>query len=85
MTVTDKCKGPLYSKIPVVTFAGQAGRPCKPSELLNTSQHYVLREVYAQPQDSPLHNVVFCAAYKVIIEIGYSPKAEDEVCRLHTG
>lgn len=57
-------KASYYSHIPNSDVYAQAGHPRKPSDYLKASQLKMLKEVYSLPQDSPIHNVVFCSAYR---------------------
>ena len=57
-------KASYYSQITNADVYAQAGHPRKPSESLVAAQHKMLHEVYSLPQDSPVHNVVFCSAFR---------------------
>ena len=54
-------KASYYSRVSNLDAWTQAFKPQRPSESLRIAQYKMLHEVCAQPEKSPLYNVVFCA------------------------
>ena len=57
-------KASFYSRVPNHSVWRQAGYPKLPSAQLNNLQRKMMDEVFFSHNTEPLHNVVFCSAYK---------------------
>ena len=62
-------KASYYSRITNLEVYRRAGEPRKPSDTLHKLQIKMLDQVYSSPIEDPLHNVVFCSAYKDRIQV----------------
>ena len=62
-------KASYYSRITNLEVYRRAGEPRKPSDTLHKLQIMMLDQVYSSPIEDPLHNVVFCSAYKDRIQV----------------
>ena len=57
-------KASYYSRISNLEVWKQAGEPTPPSKTLNAKQKDFLGAVFAAKPTDPIHNIVFCSAFK---------------------
>ena len=57
-------KASYYSRISNLEVWKQAGEPTPPSKTLNAKQKDFLGTVFAAKPTNPIHNIVFCSAFK---------------------